>query len=97
MMFLKFNNFYFISLQRILHQIYARIYGEDNEIASAVLEQRVFVTYGMYKQAAQSDVEQVVRPVKLFNINSNSDQAICNFPLVAVTKALSALELTESY
>tara|TARA_Y100000782_G_scaffold115310_1_gene156828 strand:+ start:2127 stop:3302 length:1176 start_codon:yes stop_codon:yes gene_type:complete len=93
MMFLKFNNFYFISLQRILHQIYAFISMEKTmRLASAVLMSSVFLLLtACTEQAAQSDVEQVVRPVKLFNINSNSDQAIRSFPAEVVANQGSYL------
>jgi len=92
-MFLKFNNFYFISLQRILHQIYAFISMEKTmRLASAVLMSSVFLLLtACTEQAAQSDVEQVVRPVKLFNINSNSDQAIRSFPAEVVANQGSYL------
>ena len=92
-MFLKFNNFYFISLQRILHQMYAIIYMEKTmRLASAVLMSSVFLLLtACTEQAAQSDVEQVVRPVKLFNINSNSDQAIRSFPAEVVANQGSYL------
>ena len=92
-MFLKFNNFYFISLQRILHQIYAFISMEKTmRLASAVLMSSVFLLLtACTEQAAQSDVEQVVRPVKLFKINSNSDQAIRSFPAEVVANQGSYL------
>lgn len=92
-MFLKFNNFYFISLQRILHQIYAFISMEKTmRLASAVLMSSVLLLLtACTEQAAQSDVEQVVRPVKLFNINSNSDQAIRSFPAEVVANQGSYL------
>ena len=61
-------------------------------LASAVLMSSVFLLLtACTEQAAQSDVEQVVRPVKLFKINSNSDQAIRSFPAEVVANQGSYL------
>jgi RND family efflux transporter MFP subunit len=93
MMFLKFNNFYFISLQRILQQIYAFISMEKTmRLASAVLFTTVLWSLAACtEQTAQSNAEPVIRPVKLFNTNSQSDQAIRSFPAEVVANQGSYL------
>jgi len=92
-MFLKFNNFYFISLQRILQQIYAFISMEKTmRLASAVLFTTVLWSLAACtEQTAQSNAEPVIRPVKLFNTNSQSDQAIRSFPAEVVANQGSYL------
>ena len=93
MLFLKFNNFYFISLQRILQQIYAFLSMEKTmRLAPAVLMSSMFLLLAACsEQAQQSEAEPVVRPVKLFNIGNNSEQSIRSFPAEVVANQGSYL------
>lgn len=93
MLFLKFNNFYFISLQRILQQIYAFLSMEKTmRLAPAVLMSSMFLLLAACsEQAQQGEAESVVRPVKLFNIGNNSEQSIRSFPAEVVANQGSYL------
>ncbi len=92
-MFLKFNNFYFISLQRILQQIYAFLSMEKRmRIAPVVLISSLFLLLAACSEQAQhSETESVIRPVKLFNIGNNSEQSIRSFPAEVVANQGSYL------
>ena len=93
MLFLKFNNFYFISLQRILQQIYAFLSMEKTmRLATAALMSSMFLLLvACSEQAQQDEAEPVVRPVKLFNIGNNSEQSIRSFPAEVVANQGSYL------
>lgn len=93
MIFLKFNNFYFICLRRMLHLIYVFIATEKTmKLLSVLILSSLMLSLVACKEAAKNTtIEQPVRPVKLFAIGVNSDETIRSFPAEVVANQGSYL------
>lgn len=93
MIFLKFNNFYFICSRRMLHLIYVFIATEKTMKLSPVLIISTLILSLVACKESNTDthVEQAIRPVKLFEIDTNSDQTIRSFPAEVVANQGSYL------
>ncbi len=93
MIFLKFNNFYFICLRRMLHLIYVFIATEKTmKLLSVLILSSLMLSLVACKEAAKdTTIEQPIRPVKLFDIGANSDETIRSFPAEVVANQGSYL------
>ncbi len=93
MNFLKFNNFYFICLRRMLHLIYVFIATEKTMKLSPVLILSILLLSLVACKEAddQTAAQQPIRPVKLFEIDVNSDETIRSFPAEVVANQGSYL------
>ena len=93
MIFLKFNNFYFICLRRMLHLIYVFIATEKTmKLLPVLIILTLILSLTACKEAnTDTPVEQPIRPVKLFEIDANSDETIRSFPAEVVANQGSYL------